>query len=355
MNIRNILLGNGREPDGDTLVARGVLFLVALALLVMGMVAITKGALSDDVKAVAVMSNAGGSIVKEADVKYGGVNVGKVKGLREGPGGAAKGGVLLDMKLEKRFAEDIPKNVTARVLPASVFGTSFVDLVPPKSPSGRITDDTRILQDTSVETLELQTILDSLDRVVDSLGPAELSSALGNLAAAVDGKGEQIGQTMTRLDEYLGKLNPSLPLVTENLDLLAGNLEAFEQYAPDLFEATDNALVAARTLIRNTENFTKLVSSGGKLMGETSALLSKNEKALVDTLMHTAIVVDALHDGRRGVVQGLVEIGKLTKNLASITRDNAMLRTHAYIQTTRPSNYTSAQCPTYNGVRGRGC
>jgi len=355
VNIRKIFLGDGRAPDSETLLARGVIFVILITMIVSGLLLISKGALRDKVEPVVVMTDAGGSIVKNADVKYDGINVGKVTDLREGKGGAAEGGVLLDLELESRFAEDIPGNVTARVMPASIFGTSFVDLVAPSDPSGAVTSSSRIEQDTSRKTLELQTILDSLDRVVDSLGPAELSSMLGNLAQALDGKGQQIGQTITQLDSYLGKLNPSLPLVTENLDLLAGNLEAFEQYAPDLFEATDNALVAARTLVRNEENFEQLVSSGGTFLGKTEGLLSRNEKALVDSLMHTAVVVDALYDGRSGIVRGLVEVGRLGRNLNSVVQSNSSVRLFATIIATEPRTYASAQCPTYSGVRGRGC
>jgi virulence factor Mce-like protein len=356
MSIRKILLGDGREPDSQTLLARGVIFLVVIGVVVVGLISIGRGSLSDRVETVAQLESAGGSLIKNADVKYDGLVVGRVSSLKKGSGPDTNPGVDLKLFIDGDKADDIPENVTARVVPASIFGTSYVDLVAPKAPKGELTADTRIKQDTSTETLELQTVLDGLDRVVDALGPAELSSMLEGLASALDGKGEQIGQTMEQVDSYLGKLNPSLPLVTENLSLLAGNLETFEQYAPDLFQATENALVAARTLIRNEDNFHKLVGTGSQVLSSTTSLLNTNEKALVDTLMHTAIVVDALHDGRKGLVDGILEVGTLARNFTSVIQNGAMLRVDGTVKLTgRPNNYGPQHCPNYGGVRGRGC
>ncbi len=355
MNIRDVVVGNGRPPKTDVLQARGVIFVILVGLLLSALIAVSKGAIADRFSATAVFQNAGGSLIKGADVKYQGVNVGKLYNLREGKGGAAVGGVELDMYIQDKFADGIPSNVTARVMPASIFGTSFVDLVPPASPSGKIHEGVRLVQDTSKETLELQTILDGLDRVVASLGPAELAEMLGSLSGALDGQGTPLGQTLTRLDAYLGKLNPKLPLVTQNLDLLAGNLEALQAAAPDLFAATENVLVTARTLTKNQANFTKLVNSGSTFFGKTDKLLTANEQDLVNTLTHTAIVVDALYDERSNLVRGVIAIGSLARKLTSVVKDNAMVRVDATVVSPTPPSYTRAQCPSYAGQRGAGC
>jgi phospholipid/cholesterol/gamma-HCH transport system substrate-binding protein len=355
MNIRDVLAGNGRPPTSSVLRYRGVIFIIVVGLILAGLVAVSKGALANRINATAVFRNAGGSLINGADVKYQGVNVGKLYGLREGEGGAAVGGIELDMHIDDKFAGDIPANVTARVMPQSIFGTSFVDLVRPAAPAGGLKNGAKIVQDTSKETLELQTILDGLDRVVAALGPADLSEMLGSLASALDGKGTTLGQTLTNLDTYLGKLNPRLPLVTQNLDLLAGNLEALQKAAPDLFQATDDILVTARTLTKNQANFTKLVSSATPFMAKTNTLLSANEKALIDTLAHTAIVVDALYDERSSLIRGVIAIGDLAGKISSLTKDNAMIRVDVTAVSPTLPDYSPAQCPTYNGVRGRGC
>ncbi|GGO91203.1 hypothetical protein GCM10011584_24730 [Nocardioides phosphati] len=355
MNIRDVLAGNGRPPTSQVLLFRGLIFIGVICLVLAGLVSVSKGALANRISATAVFRNAGGSLINGADVKYQGVNVGKLYSLQEGKGGAAVGGIELNLYIDDKFASDIPANVTARVMPQSIFGTSFVDLVRPAAPAGGLKEGARIPQDTSRQTLELQTILDGLDRVVAALGPADLSEMLGSLSSALDGKGTTLGQTLTNLDTYLGKLNPKLPLVTQNLDLLAGNLEALQKAAPDLFQATDDLLVTARTLTKNQANFTRLVSSATPFMAKTDKLLAANKQALVDTLAHTAIVVDALYDERTDLVRGVIAIGNLARKLSSVTKDNAMVRVDVTVVSPTLPDYSRAQCPSYNGVRGRGC
>lgn len=355
MNIRNVLMGNGRPPTKETMVARGVIFLVIVTVICTSFIAVSRGALAERTTVTAHFTDAGGSLVKNADVKYNGINVGKLNAIEEAEGGAAENGLNLKLFIENKYVDDIPANVTARVMPASIFGTSFVDLMQPASPEGELDADTVIEQDTSKQTLELQTILDGLDRVVKSMKPAQLSETLGNLSQALNGKGPQIGSTIDALDQFLGQLNPQMPLVTQNLDLLAGNLDALQLAAPDLFAATENVLVTARTLSSNTANYQKAVGSGAAVFAATEKLLSDNEKDLVNALAHTAIVVDALYDGRTDLVRGVLAIGTLTDKLVSITKDNAMLRVDATAVNPIPDNYGPGDCPTYAGVRGKGC
>lgn len=355
MNIRNVLLGNGRPPTKDTMVARGVIFVVIAAVICTSFILVSRGALAERTTVTAHFTDAGGSLVKNADVKYNGINVGKLNAIEEAEGGAAKNGLNLKLFIDDKYTDDIPANVTARVMPASIFGTSFVDLMQPASPEGKLTSSTVIEQDTSKQTLELQTILDGLDRVVKSMKPAQLSEMLGNLSQALNGKGPQIGSTIDALDQFLAQLNPRMPLVTQNLDLLAGNLDALQVAAPDLFAATENVLVTARTLSSNAANFQKAVATGAEVFADTEKLLSDNEKNLVSALAHTAIVVDALYDGRTDLVRGVLAIGTLTSKLVSITKDNAMLRVDATAVNPIPDNYGPGDCPTYSGVRGKGC
>ena len=116
-----------REPERATLVARGVAFLTVVVLLVMWLFLLGRGTFDDRMEATVLVDSAGGALVEGSDVKYRGVLVGKVAGIRDAAESAGKVEVAVD--LEPTVAEEVPGNVMARVLPASVFGTSFVDLV----------------------------------------------------------------------------------------------------------------------------------------------------------------------------------------------------------------------------------
>ena len=69
--------------------------------------------------------------------------------------------------------------------------------------------------------VELQKILADLFPLLRSIRPADLSSTLYALANALRGRGDQIGQTIVKLDNYLTRINVHLPTLQQDLVLLA--------------------------------------------------------------------------------------------------------------------------------------
>lgn len=355
MRIGVLLRGSGRDPGVATLAARGVVLLVALVLVVAGLVLVGRGTFTDSVDAVVLVDDAGGSLTSGADVKYHGVIVGQVTSLTRAGSGP---GVRVAIAVDSGHARGVPADVEARVLPANVFGTSFVDLVSragSAAAAGALRAGQQIPQDRSRETLEIQTVLDGLDRVVGALGPARLARTLGALSTALDGNGERLGRVLVRLERYLGRLNPMLPQLRQDLDLLAVNLRAFSRYAPDLFRATDDALVAARTLIERDDRFRDVARSGAEAFGRTDRLLRENGARLADTLVRTAVAVDALYDQRREFVAGLLDVVGLARVFGDALSRGPFLRIDGNLVLGGGKAYTRADCPSYVGRRGRGC
>jgi phospholipid/cholesterol/gamma-HCH transport system substrate-binding protein len=330
-----------------------VVALAVVALVVAGLGALGSGALADDLDTVVLVDDAGGSLVAGSDVKYRGVVVGQVAAVRPAE---QPGLVALDVTVEPGLGADVPADVQARILPASVFGTSFVDLVSRGGGARGLAAGQLIEQDRSTRTLELQSVLDGLDRVVGALGPARLATALDGLSTALDGNGERLGRTIEVLDRYLARLNPRMGLVRQNLRLLAGNLEAFTRYAPDLLDATDDALVAARSLVRREGDFEALLTSGSRTIGRGGEVLTANERALSDLVVRTAVAVDAVYDGRVELVQdGLLGVLALARNFDEAISSGRYLQIKGNLQLESEPGYGREGCVQYAGYRGRGC
>ncbi|MDT9592482.1 MCE family protein [Nocardioides zeae] len=358
MKIWETLRGSSRDPSTATLAVRGVVGLVLIGLLVTVLALVGRGAFSEKFDATVQLDNAGGALASGSDVRYQGVVVGSVQSVaRSEETDEESGRRLVDVAvaLDPEISADLPDNVQARVLPATVFGTSFVELTSPGATGEFLRAGAVIEQDRSEETLELQEVLDSIDEIVTALGPAELATTLRNLSQALDGNGEQLGETIVRLDQYLTRLNPEMPAVRENLELLSVNLEAFERYAPELFEATDDVLVAARTLIAQERNFVALVTNGSSFLDETDLLLTENEEALVDVLLRTAVTVDVLYDERDQVVAGVLAAADFGRGFTEAMSYGRYLRIDANLVLTGPRAYGAADCPSYGDLRGRGC
>ncbi|KQY59703.1 hypothetical protein ASD11_09170 [Aeromicrobium sp. Root495] len=333
------------------LVRRGIVLLLVLALGGALLVATGRGAFSDDVTVHAQLDDVGGALVPGSDVKVDGNVVGRVARI-----GAADGGVRLDLRVKSDQADAISGSLRARVLPASVFGTTYVDLVRTGADgAGTLRAGQVIAQDTTSRTVELQDALDSTDRLLTSVRPAELSTTLGALAQALDGRGEQLGSTLEAVDSYLARLQPRLPLVREDLRLLARNLDTLADVAPDLLDATKDALVTARTITAERQQLTRLIGGSADLVGEAGAAATTLQEPFVKAVDQSAFVVNTMFEERKGFPASLLAFTRFAAKQATTFDDGSYMSTNVFIKTGDDAPYTAADCPRYGSAAGPNC
>jgi phospholipid/cholesterol/gamma-HCH transport system substrate-binding protein len=331
--------------------ARRGLVAVVVATLVLGFSYLrVTGTVGGDPRVSAQLANAGGSLRPGSDVKIRGVIVGRVTDIGRGD----DGGVRVEMLVHENQLGTIPANVVARVLPATVFGTSFVELVAhgPAS-SGGLRAGAVIPADRSQGTLELQRALDDIDRLVTALGPAELSSAIGSAALALDGRGDRLGETIDRLDSYLARLNPRLPVLRSDLHALAANLELVDRVAPALLRATDDGLVTAETVIVQQAAIAALISGGTSLVRTSNTFLSSNQERFVRYVNNAALLLDALYDNRRAGISGSIATNLLLGHRLPSAVENGYVRTDSTMRLDAPPYYTAGDRPSYRSASDR--
>jgi phospholipid/cholesterol/gamma-HCH transport system substrate-binding protein len=146
----------------------------------------------------------------------------------------------------------IPRNVDAAIIPKTLFGEKFVDLLPPARPSAaRIADGDLIRQSTTA--VELGAVYDRLVPLLRAVDPAKLSTILNGLARALDGRGQQLGRVITQVDAFLGTLDPHLATLQTDLHQLARTLQVYGDAAPGLLRTLANATVISRDLLVPSE------------------------------------------------------------------------------------------------------
>lgn len=340
-----------REPTQRDLAIQGVVFVVVAVLLGSLLSMKLKGDFDATIPVSAEVQSVGGSLRPGVDVKMRGMAVGKVGGL------AAEGShVVLDLNIDRKQAGRIPNSVQARVLPASVFGTSYVDLVIPDGMGGAapLQPGDVVRQDSSQATVELQTALDSIDSLVDALGPSELATALHTVASVLDGRGDDLGRAIDEFTILVDRFEPLVPKVRKDLRLLAVNLEAVRRNAPELLEATDDARITLNRLADRQDEFEELLDGGTALMRESNAFLTSNEADYLKALGLSVTLVDALYDGRADLRSALLETGRVSRSLLSVLEDGYG-RVEGYIHTSGPADYTRADCPRYGSLEGDNC
>ncbi len=341
-----------RDPTRADLARRGlvaVLVVVAVAAL---LTARAQGKIGGPAHVTAHLANAGGSLVPGSDVKMRGVIVGSVDSLSRAP----HGGVDVTLEMNDGELDHIPTNAVARILPATVFGTSFVDLAThgARSPE-HLRAGAVVPADRSQHTLELQQALDDVDHLVKALRPAQLSATLSAAAHALEGRGATLGSIIDGLDAYLGKVEPELPLIRSDLAALADNLQLVRRVAPDLLDATRDSLGTLKTIAQRRAQVAALLQHGDRLARSSNRFLRRNRQALVSFLNHAAIVADVYYDLRHAAfTESFAGLRMVNRKLGTIIHhgwaDNTVI-----IQTTPNPYYTRADCPRFGRAHGDNC
>jgi virulence factor Mce-like protein len=222
----------------------GLVFLVVAALFVALSVAFYRKTFVDVVPVRLETGHVGNQLRVGSDVKLRGLVVGEVRGVRA-EGDAA----VLDLALDPDTVERIPGNVSARLLPKTLFGERYVALQVPAHPGAPIAADAVIGQDRSSTAIEIEQVLDDLMPVLQAVQPEKLASTLNAMSTALDGRGKQLGDTLVQLGAYLEKLEPSLPDVRADLRRLADVADLYADAGPDLVTALADLTTTTRTIV----------------------------------------------------------------------------------------------------------
>jgi phospholipid/cholesterol/gamma-HCH transport system substrate-binding protein len=183
----------------------------------------------------------------------------------------------------------IPHNVLARILPKTLFGEKYVDLVaPPGGPSGSLTKNQTIPQDNSKTAVELQTVFAELIPVLKAANPADLSIALSNTAHALQGRGNELGQNLTMINQYFAVLNQDLPNIQHDIGSLASLASNYADAAPDLLNILRNFSVTASTFTEKQDTFAQFLAGTAGFANTGTAVLTKNGPGLIQ-LAHSSV------------------------------------------------------------------
>lgn len=341
------------ERSERTYVVYGLCLMVFLALLAGLVSLVMSGTFADTSRVQARMSDIGGGVGPGSDVKMRGVVVGHVANVAGTPGH-----LQVALNLDNSAIDQIPATVTARVLPATVFGTSFVDLLAPAGATGaHVAAGDTIVQDTSGPTLELQRALDSIDHLVKALGPAQLSSVLHALAASVDGRGHDLGATIDHLSHLLSVLNPQIPLIRADARLLAVNMKTLASVAPDLLRSLDATGDVAGGLVHHADQARALLVAAIRLVDDGTGFLDATQVQFVRAILQSAGVSQAVYDNRTGIAAQAKALDDLMTKILTITGGSpGPVRVDVQLIDAAPYHYyTAADCPRYGDLGGKNC
>ncbi|BBY80470.1 MCE family protein [Mycolicibacterium pulveris] len=299
----------------------GVAGVVALAI------AMFNGAFTATVPLTVLTDRAGLLMDPGARVKLNGAQIGTVSEITERPDGRA----ALTLAIDPARMGLLPDNVDVEIGANTVFGAKSVEFVPPRNPSlvplraGQVLDSERV-------TVEVNTIFEDLNAVLQHVDPTKLNETLGAMSTALSGRGETFGRSLSDFNAFLAKIEPSLPALSRELQAFPDVATAYADAAPDLMSIVNNASRISRSLVDQHSALDRfLVSSigladiGDDVIGGNREALTELMRLMVPTTDLTNEYHEALTCSLTGViafalkppapVPGVNDLGALTLGL----------------------------------------
>ncbi len=288
-------------------VTQGLVFIVVISLLTgLTILKYQRKIFSPaEIPATLVVDRAGTQLGADADVKIRGIVVGRVdEQFSDGRS------VTLSLKMKKSTVEYVPRNVKARILPKTLFGEKFVDLVIPDEGAAdeRIQPNDRIPHDTSREAIEVEQVLADLFPLLRTVQPEELNAALTAIAEGLRGRGDQLGEGLENLDRYLSQINPKLPTIQQDLSLLADLAQSLEGNADEIVRIARNSITSGRTLTEQERTLSDFLRGSAGFTDTLTDVLRENGDRLIylaDTTRQTLETIYPKRDVIPGTVKGL--------------------------------------------------
>jgi virulence factor Mce-like protein len=263
-----------------------------------------------DTSSVTVMTTRAGLVMNpDAKVKLRGVQVGKVASIEDMPGGMA----AIHLSMDRSTLELIPDNVRVDISSSTVFGAKSVQLVLPADPSSVNLTAGAVLASDHV-TVEVNTLFQRLTSVLSSIQPEKLNETLGAMATALHGRGQKFGQTISNFDALLTKLQPSLPTLSHDLEVMPDVLNAYADAAPDLIRTADNSNRISETIVDKEKALDDLLVSVIGLGDLGTQVVEENRTPLTDTLRLLAPLTDLTKDYREALYCGVAGLLPLAFN-----------------------------------------
>lgn len=343
--LKRVAIGNKRR-------FQGVAFLLLIALFFTLVVALYNKAFTKTIPVLLKTDRIGNQLSLNADVKFRGVNVGDVRELRSN-------GEIATLRLAMKPDQLplIPSDVQARILPKTLFGQKYVDLVSPGNTGPGVKplgEGDVITQDRSTTAIEIEQLYDNLLPLLRTVQPEKLSATLNAVATALEGRGDKLGDNLVRLDDYLRQLNQHLPSIQEDVSALADYSQILNEATPDLLRFLDNTVVTSRTLVEKQDTLFATLTGTAGAADTGSTVLSENRNRLIQAPQVGEDLTRAI--ARRAenlplIVNGLTGLVPRVRGVFGTGPNKNWLHINLSILGQKGA-YSFVDCPKYTGPEG---
>jgi virulence factor Mce-like protein len=257
--------------------AYGVAFLLTITLMVGLSIATFQRRFTPVVKVTLMAAQIGNQLQSDSDVKIRGLIVGEVRSITSTGSGAR-----IELALQPDQVANIPVDVSARILPKTLFGERYIDLIIPTNPSPRTMADGDIIgQDRSTVGIELERVWDNLLPLLRTVKPEKLAATLNALATALDGRGTQLGENLVRADKYFATINPKMPTIQADISRLADVAKTYSDAVPDILRTLKALTTTSNTIVAKQDALAGFLAGTAGFANTAATFLGSNGDRII--------------------------------------------------------------------------
>lgn len=215
-------------------------------------------------------AKAGLSLPENADIKLRGMIVGEVRGIE-----STDGVLKITLGMDPDFIDEVPADVTAEIIPKTLFGEKYISLLPPANSNGQKLKAGDTIKGAEVP-IEVEKLLNDIYPLLNAVDPVNLSYTLSAVADALDGRGEDLGTTLVTLNSYLKKLNPETPQLVNDLVKLGSVSDVYAAQMPTIGRLLKNTVITGNTVVAKRTQLAAFFDEGTRLANTLTKFTKDN-------------------------------------------------------------------------------
>ncbi len=248
----------------------GALFIAVMIFFLWLTAAFFNKSFTDYDKVTLIGAKAGLNLPESADIKLRGMIVGEVRGIE-----ADKGEIIITLGMNPDYINDVPAEVTAEIVPKTLFGEKYISLIPPKDASGESLKAGDTIKGAEVP-IEVEKLLNDLYPLLDAVDPVNLNYTLSAMATALEGRGEDLGNTLVTFNSYLKKINPETPQLVDDFIKFGTVSDAYADAMPQLGRFLRNSVISGNTVVAKRKQFASFFDESTRLANTLTKFTKKN-------------------------------------------------------------------------------
>ncbi|HEX8645458.1 MAG TPA: MlaD family protein [Thermoleophilaceae bacterium] len=248
-------------------------------------------------------------LVKEADVRMAGLDVGKVKALKLQRGGGSE----VEMEIDPDFAP-LPKDVKAILRQKSLLGQIYIELTPGTRDGPKLDDGDEIPNKAVVEPVELDEIISLFDEETRKNFQGwirEISIAISN------GRSEDLSNAIGNLDDFAAAGSNALRILDEEEPAL----RRLVKNTGITLNALTERRGQLRELITNANQFFGAVASRDDALAETISIFPTFLDESRITLDRLRVFANETHPLIRDLIPVAIELQPTLRDLGALAPD----------------------------------